>query len=96
MEDHKNRDVEDVLIGIAGDLIQDWGLEMEGISVSTKLVADLEFASVDIIQFCMAIEQHYDWKLGFNKLLIKDGSYVPDLSIAQVASFVADALNGGV
>ncbi|MBZ0157483.1 MAG: acyl carrier protein [Alphaproteobacteria bacterium] len=84
------QEIEKTLAGIAEDLIQDWGLEREeGISGSTKLVADLEFASVDVIQFCVAIEQHYRQKMGFQDLLMKEGSYVPDLSIAQIAEFLA-------
>lgn len=92
MEDQNEVDVENVLTGIVRDLVQDWGIETEDIGGSTKLAADLEFASVDIIQLCMAIEQHYDRKLGFNKMLMKDGSYVSDISIAQVAAFVTEAL----
>ncbi|MFO0752031.1 MAG: hypothetical protein U0411_01730 [Thermodesulfovibrionales bacterium] len=88
------QEIERTLAGIVGDLVQDWGLELEeGISGSTRLVADLEFASVDIIQFCVAIEQHYRKKMGFQGLLMKEGSYVSDLSIAQTAVFLAAKLN---
>lgn len=83
-------EIEKTLAGIVGDLIQDWGLEREeGISGSTKLVADLEFASVDIIQLCVATEQHYRQKMGFQGLLMREGSYVSDLSITQMAEFLA-------
>ena len=50
---------------------------------TTMLVADLDFASVDIIQLCVALEQSYERKLGFQDLLMKDGSYVGDLSLAR-------------
>ncbi len=56
------------------------------------LVADLDFASVDIIQLCVALEQSYERKLGFQDLLMKDGSYVGDLSLAQVAAHVESRL----
>lgn len=82
--------IEKTLVEIVEDLIQDWGLELdEGIAGHTNLVNDLDFASVDIIQLCVAIEQHYGHKMGFQELLMKDGSYVSDLSIAQIAGFVA-------
>lgn len=82
------------LVEIISDLIRDWGLALdEGITERTKLVADLEFASVDIIQLCVAIEQHYQQKIGFQDLLMKDGRYVSDLTVAQIAEFIADKIN---
>jgi len=85
--------IEKTLVEIVEDLIQDWGLDLDkGIAGHTKLVADLEFASVDIIQLCVAIEQHYGHKMGFQDLLMKDGSYVSDLSIGQIADFLVDRI----
>ena len=50
--------VEDTVIAVIEDLIQDWGLEIDGgVGTSTQLVANLEFASVDIIQLCVALEE---------------------------------------
>ena len=84
---------EAILIGIIEDLIQDWGLDLsEEISGKTTLVNDLEFTSVDLIQLCVAIEQHYDRKIGFQDLLMKDGSYVADLSIAQIDNYLESKL----
>lgn len=86
----KVKDIEKVLINIVDDLIQDWGIDIEdGVTRETTLVADMEFASVDIIQLCVAIEEHYEKKLGFQDLLMEDGSYVNDLSVSQIAHFVA-------
>jgi acyl carrier protein len=85
--------LESAVIAIVDDLVQDWGLDLtDGIASTTRLVADLEFASVDIIQLCVALEQHYDRKLGFQDLLMVDGSYVSDLSIAQIARFIEPRL----
>src|SRR5689334_8247089 len=83
---------EGVVVEIVEDLIQDWGLETDGVTGATFLVADLEFASVDIIQLCVALEQHYERKLGFADLLMVNGSYVKDLSISQIAQFVGTKL----
>ena len=84
---------QDTVIAVIEDLIQDWGLELDGgVAPQTKVVADLEFASVDIIQLCVALEQAYERKLGFQNLLMKDGSYVGDLSVAQFARFIEERL----
>jgi acyl carrier protein len=82
--------VESSLIEIVEDLIQDWGIDVDGgINGATQLLGDLDFASVDIIQLCVAIEENYDRKFGFQDLLMNDGSYVSDLSIAQLAKFMS-------
>ncbi len=84
---------EATVIAVIEDLIQDWGLELDGgVTSATQLVAHLEFASVDIIQLCVALEQAYERKLGFQNLLMKDGSYVSDLSVAQIAGFIETRL----
>ena len=84
----------DTVVAIVDDLTQDWGLELDGpTGAKTKVVADLEFASVDIIQLCVALEECYGRRFGFQDLLMKDGSYVGDLSLGQLAAFVDAKLN---
>jgi len=84
-----------LLIEIVDDLIQDWGLDLdEPVGVDTLLVADLEFASVDVIQLCVAVEEHYGRKLGFQDLLMHDGSYVQDLALGEMVRFVAKQVSG--
>ncbi len=93
MSDSANKSMEAVLVEIVEDLVQDWGLDLDdNISGGTTLVNDLEFASVDIIQLCVAIEEHYEKKIGFQDLLMNDGSYVSDLSISQIESYVKSKL----
>lgn len=77
------------VIAIVNDLTQDWGLETDSPpSASTLLAADLQFASVDIIQLCVALEECYERRFGFQDLLMRDGSYVGDLSLGQLSDFV--------
>lgn len=82
------------VIEIIQDLTQDWGFDDDVvIDGHTLLVEQIDFSSVDIIQLCVALEQHYGRKLDFQALLMADGSYVGDLSIRQVADFVAKKLS---
>ena len=88
--------VETIVLGIVEDLIQDWGLDLsDPISGNTNLVADLDFASVDIIQLCVAVEEHYERKMGFQDMLMHDGSYVEDLALAEMVRFIAKKLEEG-
>ena len=78
------------LIAILKDFTQDWDNEFEGaMTPATKLLGDLGFESIDIIQLGVAIEEEIGKrKLPFDKLLMKDGRYVDDLSIGQIAEFL--------
>ena len=85
----------ETVIAVVEDLTQDWGLDLaDPIGGATLLAGDLQFASVDIIQLCVALEQTYERKFGFQDLLMKDGSYVGDLTLAQFAQFVQSRLAG--
>lgn len=85
--------VEATVVAVIEDLVQDWGLDIEGgVRPATRVVADLEFASVDIIQLCVALEECYGRKFGFQSLLMHDGSYVGDLSVDQIAQFISGRL----
>jgi acyl carrier protein len=79
------------LITLLEDFTQDWDHEFEGgMTRETKLLADLGFESIDIIQLIVAIEEEVaKKKVGFDQLLMKDGRYVDDLSIGQIADFLA-------
>lgn len=94
MSDLKKDTTLGTVVAIVEDLTQDWGIDLaEPCGASTQVVADLEFASVDIIQLCVALEQCYGRRFGFQDLLMKDGSYVGDLSLGQLAAFVDSKLN---
>ncbi|TCP63428.1 acyl carrier protein [Rhodovulum bhavnagarense] len=71
------------------EFIEDWGLEAE-IKPETRIVEDLEFDSIDVIQLTVAIESALGGrKLGFQDLLMRDGRYIDDLSLREVQDFVA-------
>ena len=79
----------ETVVAIVQDLVQDWGIEAaEAAGEDTLLAVDLQFTSVDIIQLCVALEECYDRRFGFHDLLMKDGSYVGDLSLGRLAEFV--------
>jgi acyl carrier protein len=73
------------------EMTSDWDLDLaEGIGRETRLIRDLSFESVDIVELVVAIEQAYNQRnIPFEKLLMVDGRYVDDLSVGQVADFVA-------
>ena len=78
------------LIATLKDFTQDWDNEFEGeYGRDTKLLGDLGFESIDIIQFIVAIEEDLGlFTTPFDKLLMKDGRYIDDLSLGQLADFL--------
>lgn len=79
------------LVTLLEDFTQDWDHEFAGaMNRDTRLLADLGFESIDIIQLVVAIQEEIlKRKLSFEKLLMKDGRYVDDLSIGQIADYLA-------
>lgn len=83
------RAIEAALIGVLRDMVKDWDLDRE-IDAQSKLVKDLQFESIDIIQLVVALEERFHRRnLGFSELLMIDGRYVDDLSVAQIVKFLA-------
>jgi acyl carrier protein len=74
------------------EFVEDWGLDVE-ITAETSLVEDLEFDSIDVIQFVVAMENAFESRsIGFQNLLMQDGRYVDDLSVGQIEAFIASRL----
>lgn len=85
------QDVSSQLVGILTDMTSDWDIELDSeINRKTRLIADLAFESIDIVELVVAIEQTFNSRgIPFERLLMVDGRYVDDLSVAQVSDFVA-------
>lgn len=66
------------------------------INAETLLVKDLGYPSICFIQLILAIEEKFNQKIGFTDLLMPDGQFVDDLSIAQLVEFVYGRLTGSV
>ncbi len=79
------------LTELLADFTADWDNEFEGeMDRGTTLLGDLGFESIDIIQLVVALEQLVGRRgLPFDKLLMKDGRYVDDLSVGQIADFLS-------
>ena len=82
------------LIKILEDMSSDWDLDYsDGIHGDTRLVADLLFESIEVVQLLVAIEQHFNMKnLPTEKLLMRDGKYVQDLTVSEIANFMDEEM----
>lgn len=74
------------------NLMQDWEID-EQIGSETRVVADLGFESIDLIQMVAALERAFRrYGISLVDMLVVDGRYVDDLSVGQIAASVADRI----
>jgi acyl carrier protein len=87
-------DIEKAVVETVNRTISDWDVDLPGgVTIDTHLMRDLAFESIDIVQFAVAIEQAADRKgLPFEKLFMKDGDYVDDVSLNEVVDFLCGEL----
>ena len=78
------------VVQILADMTKDWDLEYSGsIGPDTRLVGDLAFESIDVVQFVVAIEEHYKRRdLPFEQLLMQDGRYVSEIRVREAVDFL--------
>lgn len=78
------------VIQILGDLTSDWDIDFAGeIGNDTHIISDLEFESIDVVQFIVQLETIFQRKdLPFEKLLMIDGRYKDDLTVREVVEFL--------
>ncbi|MFH1417782.1 MAG: acyl carrier protein [Planctomycetota bacterium] len=84
------------LVAILDDMTSDWDVDCDGgIAADTRLIADLAFESIDVVQLIVAIEERFQRRdLPFEKLLMKDGRYVDEFRVGDVVGFLCRHLNG--
>ena len=87
-------DIQPRVISVLNDVTMDWDLELpEGIGSSTRLMEDLGFESIDVVQLVVSLEQEFDRKsLPFEQLFMQEGDYVPELTVDQVTGFLEQNL----
>ena len=78
------------VVKVLEDMTIDWDIEyLEGITHDTQIISDLEFESIDVVQFIVQLEKSFQRKdLPFEKLLMTDGRYREDFTVLEVVSFL--------
>ncbi len=81
-------------IAVLEDMTMDWELDSEeGIKSETRLMEDLAFESIDVVQLVVALEKEFDCKgLPFEKLFMQDGDYVDEILVKEVVDFLSENL----
>ncbi len=76
--------------GILQNMTADWDTSFDGgVTAATRLIGDLSFESIDVVQFIVALEEHFNRRdFPFEKLLMQDGRYVEELTVGEVVEFL--------
>jgi acyl carrier protein len=91
-------EIQSRLTAILRDMVQDWDLDfVEPIDGHTRLVTDLGFESVDLMQLVVAIERELSTRgLPFEEILMEEGGYINEITVEQLVAFLDRALAQGV
>ena len=86
--------IEQGVVHVINEKVADWEVDQPmGVRSSTRLMEDLEFESIDIVQLAVSLEQHFEQTgLPFEKLFMRDGDYVDDLTVSEIAVFLRSHL----
>ena len=89
--------IRDGVVRILEDMTSDWETEFAGpIGPDTRLVAELGFCSIDIVQLAIALEEFFECKgLPFQQVVTTpDGKYVDDITVSELLRFLCRNMTG--
>ncbi|MEW6218658.1 MAG: polyketide synthase dehydratase domain-containing protein [Thermodesulfobacteriota bacterium] len=87
-------EIEAAVVAIVQDMTRDWDLDFTGeIGPKTRLVGDLAFESIDIVQFIVAMEERFQRRgLPWEEILMQDGRYVDEIRVGDAVGLLAKHL----
>lgn len=79
---------------ILREMTKGWDMEGEEFGPETQLVSGLGFSSVDIIHLMASLELRFNRRMPYDEVVMRDGQYVDDLSLRELADFVGRNFDG--
>lgn len=85
----------DQLLLILKDMTADWDMDFSSeLGPQTRLVSDLGFESIDVVQLIVAIEEHFQLRgLPWEEFLMSGGRYIDEIEVKGTVSFLNKHLN---
>ena len=72
------------------EMITMYELPIVEITDDLFLIETLGFSSVDIMHLLASVDMRFERHLPYDKIILKNGEYVTDLSFGEIVSFVND------
>ncbi len=84
------QNIQQQLIVLLNNMIQEWDIELlDPISAETRLIEDLGFESVDLMQLIVCVEQTFGVRgLPYEQVLMQDGGYITEITVQQLTDFL--------
>ncbi len=84
---------EEIQIGVVNvlqNMVEEWDLDLpEPIGPDTRIIEDLGFESIDLVQLVVSIEEKFGVRgLPYEKVLMKDGAYVTEIHLSDLVDFL--------
>lgn len=83
-------EIREAIKEILDEMIEMYDLPSTEITDELLLIETLGFSSVDIMHFLASVDMRFERHLPYDKIMLKDGEYVSDLSFGEVVDFVYD------
>lgn len=86
--------LQSTVIDVLDEMTADWDLDDSGeITLETRLIDELAFESIDVVQLVVALEKKLERKdIPFEKLFIQEGDYVEEITVREVVNFLQEQL----
>jgi acyl carrier protein len=78
---------------VVAEMVSGNGVDPGDIQRDSLLVADLGFASVDTIHMMINLEDRVGNDLDLEGVVMKDGQYLPDLSVGELQDYISRQLD---
>ena len=83
-------EIREAIKEILDEMIEMYDLPTTEITDELLLIETLGFSSVDIMHFLASVDMRFERHLPYDKIMLKNGEYVSDLSFGEVVDFVFD------
>jgi acyl carrier protein len=80
------------VIGFLKEFIEGWDID-DDITSQTKFNVDLGFSSIDMLHYLAFIDMNLQKKHPFEQLIMTNGVYKNELSVAELAAFIFEHRN---
>lgn len=83
------------MTGVVVELLAERGEEPPTLTEATSVSADLGISSVEAIHLMIMLEDKLGVPLSFQDLAVRDGEYVDDLTLGEIARFAGRSVAAG-
>jgi len=85
-------DITQTITDILNEMIEMYEMPKVSISPDTYLSASLGFTSIDMMHVLASVDMRFETHLPYDNLIMKNGEYISDLSVGEIAAFVEENL----